>query len=64
MRKIWARIGISLYVDDKRGAEFLDRSFYNREDVTLTHEEALEFVTKGTVDGDSYIPEGCVEHDS
>lgn len=63
MKKIWARIGISLYVDDKKSAEFCER-YTNRGDVTLTHEEALEFVMKGTVEGDSYIPEGCVEHDS
>lgn len=59
MKKVWARIGISLDVSDEKYIEFESR--FDGGFVDLTEEEAQEFVDKGTVDGDSYIPESGLE---
>ena len=63
MKKIWARIGISLDISDDEWKELLERSSDGKDEITLTEEEANRFVKNGKVDGDSYIPEYALFRD-
>lgn len=70
MKKIWARIGISLEVTDEEyeglkrqasdyipdGGDELERTYH---DLDLDAEMSKRFIKDGWQDGDSYIPE-CI----
>ena len=58
MKKIWARVGITVNVPNKKYKELKHR-FQDKGDDSLTEEEAEFFRKNGTVDGESYIPEDC-----
>lgn len=52
--KLWARIGITCYVDKEMYERLKKR---NEHETSLTKEEADYFRKNGFTDGDSYIPD-------
>lgn len=58
MKKIWARVGITVEVPDNKYNELKKRCKSNNNDC-LTEEEAEYFRKNGFIDGESYIPENC-----
>ena len=53
MKKIWARIGVSMYVTDSEYEKLKAR----RGDIELSPQQAKTFLELGKIEGDSYIPE-------
>ena len=61
MKTIWARIGMALEVPDEEFEEIknnMHRGFY---DFNSESELGKRFIKDGYLDGDSYIPECCLE---
>lgn len=61
MKKIFARIGMSLEISDEEYAELIKESGSNPNDglneFDINEEFAKRFIKDGVLDGDSYIPE-------
>ncbi len=67
MKKVWARIGISMQIADELYDALKEQSVdeYGRYgDVELNEDTANLFFARGTVDGDSYIPASSFEDGS
>lgn len=61
MKKIFARIGMSLEISDEEYAELVKESGSNPNDglneFDINEKFARRFIKDGVLDGDSYIPE-------
>lgn len=61
MKKIFARIGMTLEISDEEYAELIKESGSNPNDglneFDINKEFAMRFIKDGELDGDSYIPE-------
>ena len=67
MKKVFARIGMTLEVTDEEYKEILEEAGVNpaggNNEFDINAKFAAEFVKKGVIDGDSYIPEDCLHKD-
>ena len=62
--RLWARIGMSLWVPEQEAKELAEaaKNEYGGEDEVNIEGSRLaaRFVLDGYIDGESYIPEGCI----
>lgn len=61
MRKIWARIGMSLMVSDEEYAKLLERN--KEEEIAFEDDDELgkRFAEEGWADGEGYIPDSLFD---
>ena len=64
MKKVWARIGMSLIISDEEAEQLLDEAGRNNSgsnwEYIMNKDFARRFVKYGKVDGESYIPDDCI----
>ena len=64
MKKIFARIGMTLEVSDEEAAEILEEAGVNpaggNYEFDINKEFAKQFIENGVLSDDSYIPEDCI----
>lgn len=67
MKRVWARIGMSLMVSDEEAEQLLKEAGCNDSgqnyEYDINEAFAQRLVKYGKVDGDCYIPENCIFED-
>lgn len=62
MKEIHAKIGVTIIVSDDEARKLVGNGNEegNKEEILLSTDDIDRFLNEGTIEGDSYIPIGCV----